>query len=238
MGNEMVLVRATPSAAPPPRVQAIPAPPRPQVKPSSPRSAPAPKLGKAQKNSFQPHKGTPGGGSSIFGKQEGAFVPHVELSGAQPRAAAPEVTTVYAKPVLGQTAPVAELYPAIDRIIKSPAVPTMLPRAQANVLFQALTDTLVGISSAANAHVPCVIALSPSVIATATAFRNRLAPYIAGTAPEDFADYSVDELAASDQVLACYGALATDQSNVSAIVLGVALFAGAGLFAYWMMSGK
>lgn len=249
------------------RAQAVKAVPATPAAPATPRVAAVPASMSGAARVPQGGSGPSGKPQSIFGSDNGGMMggqvpmagqvrpqsqeqPQAELE-PQPASmgdAGQRREIVFARPAMGQTSaaaapPVAapaplEPYPQIDRVLQSQSVGLSLSRVEVTAILDSLGTTLARITAPENSGSACVKTLGPGAVEKATTLRNKMTVYAASNPTGPFTDFTADELAGADKVLACAGELAPPGASSTGKILGWALFGAAAVGVYFLIDMK
>jgi hypothetical protein len=152
---------------------------------------------------------------------------------------------VFAQPSMGQTSPAPaaapapspalEPYPQIDKVLQTQSVGVSLSRVEVTAILDSLTTTLSRISAPENSASPCVKNLGPGAVEKATTLKNKMTVYSASNPTGPFTDFTADELAGADKILACASELAPPGASSTGKILGWALVAAAAAGVYLLI---
>jgi hypothetical protein len=196
---------------------------------------------------------------SIFGNDDGVMANQVPLAGQAPRPQpqpqpAPQHASmgdaggreiVFARPAMGQATtpvpppptPALEPYPQIDKIIHTQSVGVSLSKVEVTAILDSLSTTLSRISAPENSNSACVKSLGPSAVEKATTLKNKMTVYAASNPTGPFTDFTADELAGADKILACAAELAPPGASSTGKLLGWALVVAAAAGVYLLVEG-
>ena len=150
---------------------------------------------------------------------------------------------VFARPAMGQAAPAAapapspalDPYPQIDKVLQTQSVGVSLSRVEVTAILDSLTTTLSRISAPENSASACVKNLGPGAVEKATTLKNKMTVYAASNPTGPFTDFTADELAGADKILACASQLAPPGASSTGQILGWALVVAAAAGVYLLV---
>jgi len=199
---------------------------------------------------------------SIFGSDDGIMgnqVPMVGQPSPRPQPAPEHASmgdageqreVVFARPAMGQAAPATvpaapataptpalEPYPQIDKVLQTQSVGVALSRVEVTAILDSLNTTLSRVSAPENSNSACVKNLGPGAVEKATTLKNKMTVYAASNPTGPFTDFTADELAGADKILACAAELAPPGASSTGKLLGWALVAAAAAGVYLLVEG-